>query len=98
MTALAALSVLVAVSTVMVAVMAAKRYVVASLGRLDLHIAVVERELRSWQHAHDHHLTELHRRLTGIEQATTRAETEARAVSDHLVKLNTDQPVHEVRT
>ena len=59
--------------------------------RIHMALRVVERQitalgeqLAASKHAQDHQHDELHRRLNGIEAAATRAEREARAVSDQL--------------
>jgi len=55
-----------------------------ALRTVERHIAALGEQLVASKHAQDHHHTELHRRLNGIEAAATRAEREARAVSDQL--------------
>lgn len=58
--------------------------ITAAVRSLEHHLAALDREMKAWQRAHRHQMQELHRRLSGIEAATRRAEREARAVSDQL--------------
>ena len=60
----------------------------ARLGRIAADLSQLDRLVRGWQHAHDHQISELHRRLTGIEAAAMAAESSTRAVSELFVDLN----------
>lgn len=56
----------------------------STLRTVERHVAALRDQLDSSRRAHDHQLAELHRRLDGIQAAASRAEAEARAVSDQL--------------
>ena len=71
-----------------VAVFLIFRRCLSAVDRLSLQIGGIDEQVRTWRHAHDHHVAELHRRLDGIERTATRAAEHGLALSGELSALS----------
>jgi len=70
------------------AVLVVIRRCLSAVDRLSVQIGDIDEQVRTWQHAHDHQVAELHRRLEGIERTATRTAEQGLALSGGLTDLN----------